>query len=505
MEDHIFLRSKNKGMSRCMRGNVLVEMVFVSDRQTDWVQDEKDQFYSVYKTAMEGLCKQAAAAGVKLSFSTVIGAFRYQGVMNPNEFSTVIVPQVQARYLQEQGFTNHQEFAASRKETCQADEVALIFVMEKHFRAFAMSSDDLEYCVLTEGNDAHAISHELLHLFGAVDLYYPYHIYGLTMQYFPKTIMCTYEGQEVDPLTQYLVGWVDTPSQKVKEFMDRVGEYTLVRYRQANILECYREREDELQQALTPFESILDLTVKAAVDDPWAQFLLGVCYQEGIYYPRDLEKAEEQFARSGKTGMTISAAAHAQLLLCRGLRNSQDVEDLQLLLVYNSWCHIKFTTLRIACQLTGTGFRKNREEGIKIAISRYQDNEDAYLRYEKRASKLYQIAEKLSSKMPELQAAVKKLREEYDTMLETDDPDLQYIIARLLMTGEGVEKNVEGAFTLYYEAARKGNYLACRELAHCCRQGIGTARNMELSRQWEEYGEHCRKTNPLNAFCKVME
>ena len=505
MADHIFLRSKNKGMSRCMRGNVLVEMVFVTDRQTDWVQDEKDQFYSVYKSAMEDLCKQAAAAGVKLSFSTVIGAFRYQGVMDPNAFSSVIVPQVQAQYLQEQGFSNHREFIVSRKQTCNADEVALMFVMEKHFRAFAMSSEDLEYCVLTESNDAHAISHELLHLFGAVDLYYPYHIYGLTMQYFPKTIMCTYEGQQVDPLTQYLIGWVDTLAPKAREFMDRVGAYSLGRYRHANILECYRGRDDELLQALTPYESTLDLIVKGAVDDPWAEFLLGLCYQEGIYFPRNLKDAEEHFARSGKTGLLISAAAHAQLLLCRGLRDSRDAEDLRLLLIYNSWGHMRFTTLRIACQLTGTGFPQNREEAIKIAISRYQDNEEAYLHYEKRSAKFYEIAEKLSSKMPELQAAVRKLREEYDTMLETDDPDLQYVIARLLLSGEGVERNPEGAFTLFHEAARKGNYLACRELARCCRQGIGTTRNTDLADQWEAYAEHCRKTNPLDAFCKVME
>lgn len=504
MKAHIFFRAKDKGMSRCMRGKVMVEMVFVADRQTDWIQDEKDNFYSVYKTAMADLCRQAEQAGVDLSFSTTIGAFRYKGVMDPNQFTSSIVPLVQGQYLQEQGFANHEAFVASRKQTCNVDEVALMFVMEKHFRAFAMSGDSLEYCVLTEGNDAHAITHELLHLFGATDLYYPYHIYGLTMQYFPKTIMCNYDGQEVDPLTQYLIGWVDTPAPIVKEFMDKVGEFTIQRYRYANMLECYRRREDELRHILKPFSSTLDLILRSAAEDPWAQFLMGLCYQYGIYYPQKPDEAEKHFAHGGKTGLTISAIAYAQMLLCRGLRNEQEGEELRLLLAYNSWNHTKLVSLNVACLLTGTGCRQNRENAIKMAINRYQDNEEAYLRLEKRSAAFYRVAEKLCCNLPDLQPVVRKLREEYEAMLETDDPDLQYIIARLLMTGEGVEKNPAGAITLYHEAAKKGNYLACLELANCCRKGIGTAQDPDLARRWEAYAAQCREEKPMDAFCKVM-
>ena len=435
----------------------------------------------------------------------MVGRFTYDGVMDPNALSTTIIPQIHSQYLQMQGFASYVDYAASRKRSCKSDEVAVLFVLERHFRAFAQTGDGMEYCVLTEGDNVHAIAHELLHLFGAVDLYYPYHIYGLTMSYFPETIMCTYEGMEVDPLTQYLVGWTSTLTPKVREFMDKVGDCTLYRYYQANILEVYREREEAILQLAAPYASMADLMTKSAQCDPWAEYLMGLCYRDGIYLPQNAALAEDYFSQSGRTGLTIAAAAHAQMLLCRGVRTEQDRETLWLLLVYNSWNHMKLNSLHMACLLTGVGGKKDRKQGADMAVGRYQG--EAASRYQhlaKRSAKLYMVAEKLCCNIPELRKVVGRLRADYDRMLESDDPDLQFILAMLLEEGKFVEKDLAGAVTLYDQAARGGNYRACQELARCCRNGIGTPRNPELARQWEAYGEACRKENPWDAFCRLL-
>ena len=228
----------------------------------------------------------------------------------PND-SSALFTLIQTQFLHERGFANFTDYAASRRRACGTDEMALIFVMERQFRAFAQHTEELEYCVLTQDNDAHAIAHELLHLFGAVDLYYPYQIYGLTMKYFPQSVMCTHEGMEVDPLNQYLIGWKTELPYKAREFMEKLTDFTVARYGEANNLEYHRNREDELLQRAVPYPSLQSVRKRVEVCDPWAEYLLGLCYRDGIGVERNLATAEEYFSRSGRTGLIIAAVAQA--------------------------------------------------------------------------------------------------------------------------------------------------------------------------------------------------
>ena len=502
-QDHAFLLHKNTGMSRRMCGEVLVELIFVADKGAIWMHNEIDDFHDVYQNAVSGIQKQAAAAGVSLSFSSMIGHFSYNGHLDPND-SSALFTLIQTQFLHERGFANFTDYAASRRRACGTDEMALIFVMERQFRAFAQHTEELEYCVLTQDNDAHAIAHELLHLFGAVDLYYPYQIYGLTMKYFPQSVMCTHEGMEVDPLNQYLIGWKTELPYKAREFMEKLTDFTVARYGEANNLEYHRNREDELLQRAVPYPSLQSVRKRVEVCDPWAEYLLGLCYRDGIGVERNLAKAEEYFSRSGRTGLIIAAVAHAQIILCRGIRTEADRENLWLLLKYNSNDHLKLNSLKYACQLTGVGCNKDPGEAVRYALHQYQESE-WYDPYTKRSARLYRIAERLSSKIPELYTVVSELRKEYDLMLEKDDPDLQFIIAKLLEEGEYVQRDLSGAFTLYQESARRYNRLSAEKVASFYLYGIGVQRNPQLAQEWRNFTDQCRRYKPMDAFCRVME
>ena len=66
------------------------------------------------------------------------------------------------------------------------------------------------------------MAHELLHLFGAIDLY-DYDNEGvraIAEQFFPDSVMMkpTYV---IDELTAYLIGWTKQPSPKVLQFLAR--------------------------------------------------------------------------------------------------------------------------------------------------------------------------------------------------------------------------------------------------------------------------------------------
>lgn len=502
-QEHTFFIYKDKGMSRRLRGKVAVELVFVADRETVWTQEEMDDFYHTYRTATLDLSRQAAAAGVTLTFSTTVGRFLFSGKLHPGNVAECVEKKVYPQYLKKQGFDTNRTYVAVRKASWNADEVAVIFVLERQFRAFAMPGQDKEFCCLTQNDDVHAVAHELLHLFGAIDLYFPYHIYGLTMKNFPKSIMCSYEGNEVDPLTGYLVGWSSFLPEKAKEFIASVDDYTPQRYREACILEVYRNRENELLQYVAPFRSMAHLQETARKSDPWAEFLMGLCYLNGIGVKKDLAWAEAYFTLSGRTGMTVSAMLHAQLLVCRGVVTKKDKETLHLLLNYNSGNHMKINSLRAACLIAGCGGEQNIDWASKEAIRCYQE-EEAFLPYAKRSLALLQICEKLCDQLPALKQAVTKMREEYQKMLQEGDPDLEFLIARILEAGIYAQQDLAGAFTLYQQAGGNGNWRAAQETARCLRRGIGTRVDIAKAAQWDKWAEQCRREHPLDAFCKLV-
>lgn len=502
-QEHAFFVYKDKGMSRRLRGKVAVELVFVADRETVWTQKEMDEFYRVYQTATQDLSRQAAAAGVTLTFSTTVGRFLFSGQLRVENVVENMEKMVYPQYLKKQGFSTNRDYVTQRKESWRADEVAAIFVLERKFRAFAVPGDAREYCCLTQSDDVHAVAHELLHLFGAVDLYFPYHVYGLTKTHFPKSIMCSYDGNEVDPLTGYLVGWWASMPVAAKKFVEAVGDYTPQRYREACVLEVYRNREAELLQLVAPYRTMQSLQEDAKRSDPWAEFLMGLCYLNGIGVEKNLAWAEAYFTLSGQTGMTVSAMLQAQLMVWRGVKTKGDREKLHLLLNYNSGNHMKLNSLRAACLIAGCGGEQNIDWASKEAIRCYQE-EEAFLPYAKRSLALLQICEKLCSRLPALKQAVTKMREEYQKILQEGDPDLEFLIARILEAGIYAQQDLAGAFTLYQQAGGKGNFRAAQEAARCLRRGIGTRVDIAKAVQWDKWAQQCKKAHPIDAFCKLV-
>lgn len=504
LRNHNFLMNRNKGSSRRLRGNVLMELVYVEDRDSTWEQSEKDRFFSVFKSAMMGINGQAADLGVELLISAISGKYVYTGEIDGTNIFSDVIPSIYRDYMGRQGFGDTESFFRSRKNMYGMDELAVVFVIEERFRAYAMTGGTMEYCVLTNDSDAHAIGHEMLHLFGAADLYYPYQVWGLTMEYFPNTIMCTYEGMEVDPLTQFLVGWRDDLSPKAREFMGKLEDYTVQRGREALTIELYRGRESELLQALSPFASMGDLQQKAEDGNPWAEFLLGLCLRDGLGIEKDPAKAELLFRRSGRTGLTIAAAAHGQMILCRGIKRERDKEDLRLLLQYNFYYHLKLNALQVACRFYGIAMPKEPERAVESALAQY-GTDSQYHGFAKRSALLYRIAEKLSSQIYTLYKAVVELRHDYDKMLEQGDPDLQYFVAMQKETGKYMKRDLQGAYKLYEKSGQMGNYLAWEALACGRWTGLWDAEEPEYARAWLAMAKLERSKHPWDAFCHIIE
>lgn len=504
LRNHKFLASRNKGPCRRLRGKVLLEVVYVEDVNSTWTQAEKDQFYAVFRKAMENLLIQAMEERVDLSISAITGDFRYKGDVSAANVFSDVTSRIYMDYLRTQGFYTVDSFVRSRKITYQFDEIAVMLVFDEQFRAHALSGETMEFCVLGKNNDIHAIGHELLHLFGAADLYYPYHIYGLTMEYFPKSIMCTYEGMEVDPLTQFLVGWREDMEAKTLEFMNKISDHTHTRGRKAQILEIYRDREEELSRELTPFSSMNDLIRYAEEEDPWAEYLLGLCMRDGIGMEKMPARAEILLRRSSRTGLTIASAAYAQMILCRGAKRERDKEELRLLVQYNSYYNLKLNAIMVACRYYGVIFLKNQQAAVQSA-QRMNDKKWPHRDFPKRSAKQYRIAEGLSSRIPELHAVVSKLRSDYERMLAEGDPDLQYFIARQKEAGTYVAKDIRGAYSLYTQAGSLGNCLAWEALAEGEAKGYWHSTDPNYRWYCTAMSSKERRENPWDGFCRLIE
>lgn len=113
---------------------------------------------------------------------------------------------------------------AALRDKYTTDNVAIMFFVNGYFEHDACltfnsytNGPDVEYSVITQKNPA-AVAHELLHLFGAVDLYPHQHHPGFNYkdikEKYPNEIMRIAHKNInkliVSPITEYYVGWNDT-------------------------------------------------------------------------------------------------------------------------------------------------------------------------------------------------------------------------------------------------------------------------------------------------------
>ena len=113
-------------------------------------------------------------------------------------------------------------------------------VFDKYDRSFSQvrmdytDKEENEECstIFRDGRkySYHTIMHELLHQFGAIDLYYPKTVSRWSKQLLGKSIMREYDGTIVDELTAYLIGWIDSVSEETFAFLQNTAAITSKEY-----------------------------------------------------------------------------------------------------------------------------------------------------------------------------------------------------------------------------------------------------------------------------------
>ncbi len=224
--NHVYFSKKGKGATKELKGNVVVIVLFVSDEKGRWTPFYMDESMKRHESAARILSGLAYGRGVDLKIKCVFQEIKLPMLCtdkNRAEWRKAI-----AKAYGKNSLSEYQEYY-KKKYNC--DEVPFMFTFFKDFRSYAISSDKNtnvhdEYSVLEPDSKEGTIIHELLHQFGAVDLYYPQIVRSTLTLLNYKSVMADSGSIFIDSLTAYLIGWTDYITEKGAKILECTKDYT---------------------------------------------------------------------------------------------------------------------------------------------------------------------------------------------------------------------------------------------------------------------------------------
>ncbi len=231
LRDNFFLGQKEMGCCKTLSGNVAVTVVMVSDSVGQWDAESEANLKTALKSAGQDIIADAAACNTELSLSF----HYYNAAMTGDVCNGKNNDGWQDDALQKAGLPPLDDLHNYLIEKYDSKEAPVVFVFNKTGRSFARSGKN-EYFILYAEKNFKAFQHELSHVFGAKDYYYPEAVKTLASKLFTDSIMS--DGETVDSFTAYLIGWSNTISVETLQFLMSTKEITAEQMKEAN--------EDEL-------------------------------------------------------------------------------------------------------------------------------------------------------------------------------------------------------------------------------------------------------------------
>ena len=222
MKGHVFLDTKNRGPCKRLTGNVMLTVILVDDKESTWTKEDMEEFRRDQMRATAKLLKDARfyQTNLKINVQYMRCKIDTKFVMSEQEKSM-------KKAVEACGFKNEKTVIPLLKKKHQVEEAPVIFAINRPGRSFAqpqIEDDEFEYCVLYRLQGDYR--HELYHIFGAKDFYYPKNVEDSAIKYFPKSIMRISGDAETDPLTAYLIGWTDELTYGAKKFLEETAWMT---------------------------------------------------------------------------------------------------------------------------------------------------------------------------------------------------------------------------------------------------------------------------------------
>jgi len=232
MNHHYMFAGKDMGFVKKMTGKILIMNIFTDEAFSFWTNAAEKEYHLAFSRAIELLKSEAARYGARMDIDAINHhVSTSQPITRHND--AMISPSVH-NAINIIGKKSIIDYQNSYKKEFGADEVPVVIALNKSARSCAFTANTYcanspEFCLAARnrygGRFSHiTIAHELVHLFGAKDFYFPEIVALQSIKHFPNSIMNG--GEKVDPLTAYLIGWVDELPEEAVCFMETIKHIT---------------------------------------------------------------------------------------------------------------------------------------------------------------------------------------------------------------------------------------------------------------------------------------
>jgi len=222
LRNHVYLDARGTGSCARFTGDVVLYVVFVNDSKNNWTKDEVTQIQDQVNSTVSRITADAATYNTTLNLSVQYQTATASVALNRDNSLPWANNVLGSLGLPTDGTAN-----LSLEKTFNCAEVPIIFFTNQGGRSFAInqhSNARIEYSVIYD--DPAALYHEITHIFGSHDFYFPSEVQDLAEKHLPNSIMTHSETGSVDPFTAYLIGWTDTLSTDALTFVEKTAYLT---------------------------------------------------------------------------------------------------------------------------------------------------------------------------------------------------------------------------------------------------------------------------------------
>lgn len=218
MSYHCLKRYKGGGICQALTGKIFWSFVYVDDAESGWSRTEKEAQDRTNVKVIQYLKEEGRKEGVYLRMFNKTWTVRVSYAMRQENRSSWTED-----FAKTAGFPSFRDLNRSLQKQYPGGQIFFVFLVNKSGRAFASSSvnegaADAEYCVVYRGEPG-SILHEVLHVFGAADLYYPPQVAQAAGRILGESVMMNSDCQVLDDLTKYLIGWHRQPTAKARQLL----------------------------------------------------------------------------------------------------------------------------------------------------------------------------------------------------------------------------------------------------------------------------------------------
>lgn len=219
--DHVYLIAKDSGNCSELVGVVYLNVFLVNDTVSSWDAASVAELEAAFAEQEKSLEADAKKYGKQLDM--IIG---YETVSISVEVDTANTDDSwQDAALSNLGLMSLAKAQTILQSRNGGDSNPIVFAVNKAGRSYASwTTGSRSERVTLYSSSLDSLRHELCHLYGARDFYYPSDVEALANKHIANSLMC--RGDEVDALTAYLIGWDGELDSNARDFLDATKHYT---------------------------------------------------------------------------------------------------------------------------------------------------------------------------------------------------------------------------------------------------------------------------------------